>query len=186
MTNLLALTRAASDGRGTTTVVDGLELAYTKTDDVLSLALGSTDSARDILRSLSRTGYFDGAEACLERVENLAINLGAKGFPRRMVRLAGHSLGGAVARRLAVMLVRRGYTVARLETYGEPRGWDQPEPVRLPGARYVCGSDPVPWWFPTKVHPWPPTHLPSPSLIPGPWDHRLSSYERALVNGASV
>lgn len=182
MTNLLALTRAASDGRGTTTVVDGLELAYTRTDDVLSLALGSTDSGRDILRSLSRTGYLDGAEACLEWVENLAINLGAKGFPRRMVRLAGHSLGGAVARRLAVMLVRRGYIVARLETYGEPRGWDQPEPVRLPGARYVCGTDPVPWWG--YGHEVAPVHLPSPN---GPWspirgflDHRLTSYERSL------
>ncbi len=177
MTNLLALTRAASDGRGTTRVVKGIELAYTTQPGILSIGIGSTDSIQDLLRSLRMAGYESAALECLPMVRRLATG--------PVVRLAGHSLGGAVARRLAYMLRAEG-KVVWLETYGEPRGFDElvnPKPYPVPGRRYVCGSDPVPRWFPLYSHDRRPTWLPSPyQWSPVRWalDHRLSSYERAI------
>lgn len=185
--NLLSLTRAAAECRGTTQVVKGLEMAHTVSEQVLDVAFGSTDSWQDVRRSIRRHGYDEGAEAVLPLVMELAVDKTRKGCPYRVVRVAGHSMGGAVARRLAIRLLALGFTVVRLETYGEPRGRDNPSPIRLPGHRYRCGSDPVPWIWPGHSHPWPATQLPSPN---GPWtpvrglfDHRLSSYERALNNG---
>lgn len=159
-------------------------MAHIVTESTLSIALGSTDSWADLRRSLRRDGYADGADALLPLVSELAVDKCRKGAPCLCIRLAGHSMGGAVARRLAVQLLSLGFPVVELVTFGEPRGLDEPAPVRLPGSRYVCGSDPVPWWAPGRGHPWLATKLPSPN---GPWtpirglfDHRLSSYERSL------
>lgn len=178
--SLLPLTRAASDGRGTTRACRGIEVARVETEEAVCLAAGSTDSWEDLRRSLwcrptpwgdrwAHSGYHHAALVLFATYRGL---IGV-----RRVYLAGHSLGGAVVRQLAHLLTEDGCHVAWLETYGEPAGL-RGESRPLPGRRYVCGRDPVPHWCPWYRHEEPATQLRSPWPLGGPWDHRLSSYER--------
>lgn len=99
------------------------------------------------------------------------------------IHIAGHSLGGAVASLLAVLLWQEGY-LPKLTTWGAPRVGNETFATSFPlsARRYVCGRDPVPrlpWWGYASLGD--ETTLASPNgRLSWLRDHKLGSYKRAL------
>lgn len=206
-TNLLSLTLAAAEQRGTSRLVgprleDGrrsphpeIETAYTFRDGVLSIGIGPTDSWADVRRSWETNrvavrggyvheGYNWGAHHVLHAYPEIA--------DANEVRLAGASMGGAIAVRLASLLISlTSVNVTWLETYGAPAALSPTLADQLadvPGKRYVCGHDVVPRrWPPGRcgyVHDRPATELPTQTPwnpLRGVFDHRLRSYDHAIT-----
>ena len=171
-------------------VLEGLEVAHTVEGAVVSVAIGCTDSIEDLKRSLwcssapwvsghgrVHSGYLQGGILVADYLRPIVR--------QGRLRIAGHSLGGAVARLTARLLDGEGICVEWIETYGEPasQGPSMAWLDNLPGVRYRCGSDPIPYWAPGYYHARPARQLQSPH----PWfpgreflDHRLKSYEIAM------
>ena len=175
--SLISLTHAASYGYGTTTVFEDIEMAHALDKTTLWIGVGCTDSWTDVLRSLQcwptnglHTGYWIGGRLVAAQIIDLMERNNLS-----YLHGAGHSLGASLLRRALPYITRAGFRVAGVETYGEPASGGG-APYR--GVRYVCGYDPIPHLFPYK-HAGELVILPSPG-IPGPWDHCLSRYEKAL------
>lgn len=194
MIHLLSLIRAAAEGRGTGIDIDGLEVAFADDGDSLTLAIGPTDSFPDLSRSLSWSPVeFAGGHAhagyCAagrKVASSPILRAHAKG---RSVHLAGHSLGAATAEALALWWhLEQFCEVLSVTTFGGP-AWLRPGfpwPPTINRRRVVCGHDPIPMWCPGYTHHHPANHLPSiwgPFLAP--LDHRLSSYERAVIENVN-
>ena len=92
------------------------------------------------LQAFCHSGFLKAARAAREEVEDFA-----RGEP---LILAGHSLGGAIARILAGFLQAQDVGVI---TFGEPRSiiWQQDHLLNPVSRRFVNGKDIVP------SHPWP-------------------------------
>jgi pimeloyl-ACP methyl ester carboxylesterase len=193
--SLLSLTEHASAGHGCHIL--GLEMSLDSSDGVVRIAGGSSDHLDDWRRNadtalipwpgdgpgLVHRGFLAAALSVYRQASRGLLGV-------RRVELAGHSLGGAWATLLALMLAEDGFPVATVETYGCPRVGDrefcQSYPIRH--VRYVCGRDPIPYlpWY--RYHDLgPPIRLPSQigwqKALPWRWphDHRLFSYRAAMA-----
>lgn len=165
--------------------VAGLECALEHRDGADYLAVAGTDSLADLGRSLC-AGWREFGPGRLHRgYLNAALDLYPWATSRVVgpVHLAGHSLGGAVAAILAILLHAEGAQMAGVESYGAPSWCDEAfaRAYPLPLTRYRCGSDPALHWPPWATAPGRLVSLPSPnywSPVRGLFDHRLRSYER--------
>lgn len=100
--------------------------------------------------------------------------------------VTGHSLGGAVAEVLGVLIARTTGKSVRIENYGGPAPWGKKGLMRWVAAAtpvkdavwFVCGNDVVPF-----AMPWN-THLGAMRWIPGisvwPWKNHISGYRELI------
>lgn len=105
-------------------------------------------------------------------------------LPRnKKIYVTGHSLGGGIAQQFAALLRKKGFTVARLTTFGsmksgyEGLAW---ETCNIPGYRYVREGDTVST-LPLSLfycHDRPELLLKGDESIFG--DHGLEGYKEAL------
>lgn len=103
----------------------------------------------------------------------------------KKIYVTGHSLGGGIAQQFAALLRKRGYTVARLTTFGSMKsGYEglKWETYDIPGYRYVRDGDTVPELPPSFffTHDRPELLLEGDESIFG--DHGLEGYREALID----
>eukprot|EP00667_Euglena_gracilis_P012393 EG_transcript_12734 len=117
------------------------------------VSIRGTDSIQDVLQDLDTALVFN---------EELAMNL-HRGFlayaietmhslrqlldPAQPIRLTGHSLGGAVAPIVALLLQKDGFAITDVVTFGAPKFTDArgaQQAQQLPLLRVVVAGDPVP------------------------------------------
>ena len=84
-------------------------------------------------------GFLSGARSAWEFVEPHLTN---------DTILTGHSLGGGLARTIALIMQSKGMKPPRVVTFGEPRSCFKPPVVAKYSIRYIHGNDCVP------SHPW--------------------------------
>ena len=96
--------------------------------------------------------------------------------------MAGHSMGGAIARLVARRLIEEGLEVAELTTWGEPSSGCR-EFVKNdvePSTRYVLSRDPVPNLWPWFYHGLKAVKLePNQPYMCGQIVHKLKVYKNA-------
>lgn len=155
------------------------------TDKVLIACAGTEDIADWLTnfaflfnRDMVHRGFLDNAF----RMMALVLN---KVDVNQSLILTGHSLGGATAVLLGVMLKLWGFNVEQIITFGCPRVGnkqfsDYYRSLSIPTIHYVCGSDIVPatppWLLGFRNLPGLRVVLPSKKMFRIISDHKISSY----------
>lgn len=100
--------------------------------------------------------------------------------------ITGHSMGGAVAEILGLLIGRNTNMKVEVHNFGGPGPWSRravPKMFRSAVGTtknywYSCGNDPVPFLLPWNYHLGEWVHLPRISLLP--WKNHITGYVGAI------
>ena len=162
--------------------------------DVSVIACAGTEDLGDWLinfaflfnRDLVHRGFYSNANRLLP----LVFNKIGYDYDKPLI-LTGHSLGGATAVILAVILKEWGYNVQEVITFGCPRVGNKKfshyyASLSIPTTHYVYGSDIVPatppWLLGFRNLPGLRIAIPNKKWFRIISDHRLSNYLKHFIN----
>lgn len=159
---------------------ESLVVAFSGTDSLLDAVLDiwAIPWKPSVLGVWLHRGIWKQTSAIYEKLEPLL----EKEIP---IHLTGHSLGGGIAQQLACLLLKDGYEVASITTFGSMRAGFQgltELTKNISGKRYVRDGDTVPDLPPSIFlykHDRPETLLKGDESYFG--DHGLHGYESALT-----